>query len=105
MIERMILEVLDAPKGKRIIIDTDMPTLRGTLTDEMTALKLGIRFKESLYYMIDRTNDCGVTESDRWHISTPCDGYLEISTNEMLLKFIDRIKTTCPDAAIWIESF
>ena len=41
MIEKMMLEVLDAPKSVRIIIDTNLPALCGNLLDTIEELGNG----------------------------------------------------------------
>lgn len=91
MIEEMILEVLDAPKKLRIIIDTQLPSL--------------CDISETLYYMIDRSDDCGETVIDKWHISSSAGGMVEIPTHGQLLDFVEQITRHCPDAKIWVEDY
>lgn len=105
MIEKMMLEVLDAPKSVRIIIDTNLPALCGNLSDTIEELDNGVEMSDTMYYMIDRSPDQGETVSDMWHISTSCGGGFEIPTNAMLLSFVKLITDHCKDPKIWVESF
>lgn len=105
MIEKMMLEVLDAPTSVRIIIDTRLPSLIGNISDTIESISNGEEIWDTLYYMIDRSPDCGMTKSDMWHVSNSCGGGLEIPSNALLLDFIERITDHCKDPKIWVESF
>lgn len=104
-IEKMLLEVLDAPTSVRIIIDTNLPALCGNLSYTIEELGDGVEISDSMYYMIDRSPDQGKTVSDMWHVSNSCGGGLEIPSNALLLDFIERITDHCKAAKIWIESY
>ena len=104
MIEKMMLEVLDAPKSVRIIIDTKLPALYYP-QETIENMGNGEEISDTLYYMIDRSPDQGKTASDMWHVSNSCGGGLEIPSNALLLDFIERITDYCTDAKIWIESY
>ena len=104
MIEKMLLEVLDAPKSVRIIIDTKLPALDNP-QETIENMCNGEEILDTLYYMIDRSPDQGKTESDVWYVSTSCGGGFEIPSNRILLDFIKRITDHCKDPKIWVESF
>ena len=105
MIEKMMLEVLDAPKSVRIIIDTNLPALSGNISDTIEELGNGEEISDTIYYMIDRSPDQGETVSDMWHISTSCGGGFEIPSHAFLIGFINQITCHCKDAKIWVESY
>lgn len=105
MIEKMMLEVLDAPKSVRIIIDTNLPALCGNLSDTIEELDNGVEMSDTMYYMIARSPDQGETVSDMWHVSTSCGGGFEIPTNAMLLSIVKLITDHCKYPKIWVESF
>lgn len=105
MIEKMMLEVLDAPKSVRIIIDTNLPALCGNISDTIEEIGNGEKISDTMYYMIDRSPDQGETVSDVWHVSTSCGGGIEIPTNVLLIDFINQITCCCKDAKIWVESY
>lgn len=104
MIEKMMLEVLDAPQRVRIIIDTKLPALNN-VQDTIEELGYGEKISDTIYYMIDRSPDQGETVSDMWHVSNSCGGGFEIPSNNLLLDFIEQITDHCKDAKIWVESF
>lgn len=105
MIEKMMLEVLDAPESKRIIIDTELPALSGNTSDAIEELGWGEKISDTLYYMIDRSPDQGETVSDIWHVSNSCGGGIDIPTHALLMDFINQITDRCKDAKIWVESY
>lgn len=105
MIEEMMLEVLDAPKSVRIIIDTNLPALSNNISDTIEELGNGEKISDTLYYMIDRSPDQGETVSDVWYVSNSCGGGIEIPSHAILIGFIKRITDHCKDAKIWIESY
>lgn len=104
MIEKMMLEVLDAPKSVRIIIDTKLPALNNP-QETIENLGNGEEISDTLYYMIDRSPDQGETESDVWFVSNSCGCGFEIPSHALLLDFIKRITDHCKDAKIWVESY
>ena len=104
-IEKMLLEVLDAPKSVRIIIDTNLPALCGNLSGTIEELGNGEEISDTIYYMIDRSPDQGETVSDMWHVSTSCGGGFEIPSHKLLIDFIAQITDHCKDPKIWVESF
>lgn len=105
MIEKMMLEVLDAPESVRITIDTELPALSGNISDTIEKLGNDEKISNTLYYMIGRSPDQGETVSDVWHVSNSCGCGIEIPTNVLLIEFINQITCRCKDAKIWIESY
>lgn len=105
MIEKMMLEVLDAPESVRIIIDTKLPALSGDISDTIDELADGEEITDTIYYMIDRSPDQGETVSDMWYVSTSCGGGFAFPSNKLLLDFIGRITSRCKDAKIWVEPY
>lgn len=104
MIEKMMLEVLDAPNSVRIIIDTNLPALNNP-QETIENLSDEEEISDTLYYMIDRSPDQGETVSDVWHVSASCGGGFEIPSNKYLLDFIERITKYCKLPEIWVESY
>lgn len=103
-IERMMLDVLDAPNSLRVIIDTKLPTIDST-PEAIESLSYGEEFPDTLYYMIDRSPDQGETASEMWKVSASSGGWFEIPAHALLLKFVKRITNECPNAKIWVESY
>lgn len=101
----MVLEVLDKPHTLRIIVDTQLPTLAGDSEYNLDEIRYGEDFSDTLYYMIDRSDDMGETVSDKWHITNSCGGAIVVPTHALLLDFIERITSHCPDATIWVETY
>lgn len=91
MIEQLLLEVLDAPTEKRIVIETDLPVF-----DDVD---------NNLYYMIDRSPDQGDTTSDKWHVSTNVDSLRTFDTHKEVLSLAKKIMAAANEADIRIESF
>lgn len=103
-IEQMVLDVLDDPTGLRIIVDTKLPALLDGSIDVHKMIMDDV-VEESLYYMIDRTSDCGQTVSDEWHITNSVGGGLVIPTNGWLVIFIENLLHRCKDAVVHTESY
>lgn len=91
MIEKMILEVLDNPKDKRIIVGTKLPSL-----DE---------FSPRLYYMIGRSPDCGDTIADMWFVTPSIGNEITFKSHELLLEFIMKLDDACKDLKCYVESY
>lgn len=91
MIEQLLLEVLDAPTEKRIVIETDLPVF-----DDVGS---------NLYYMIDRSPDQGDAASDKWHVSTNFGSLRTFDTHKEVLSLAKKIMAAANEADIRIESF
>lgn len=99
-----MLEVLDAPTKLRIIVDTKIPALTD-IAMTIENLTDGNDIEDTMYFMIDRTNDVGITESKEWYVSSSCSECFTIPTNAMVLDFIDNVVRKCNDAKVWVETY
>lgn len=87
-----MLQVLDDPKQLRIIVYTNIPTLES----------IG---EENLYYMIDRSEDCGETVADHWHVTNSDGTGCKFGTNEEVFNFMQSLAATGVTLKVHTETY
>ena len=92
-IEAMLLEVIEKPTELRVILQTEIPCLYGDSCNE------------HVYYMFDRTDDCGETACDEWIINSSDGGGCRIKSHMEVRELIYKIIAGLKDYKIYIDSY
>lgn len=87
-----MLEVLDNPKEKRIIVETCIPNLA--------------RIDEQVYYMIDKTYGCGeeVIEGTEWYVTNSEEVGTQAPENQAVILLFSQFPDECIER-IYVESY
>lgn len=96
----MLLEVLDAPKDVRIVIDTKLPRT----SDPNKVVDLDdFDEDDTLTYLVDKSD--GESEVfDKWKITSYDGGWWESSSSVKVANFIMHIATSC-NANVYVDGY
>lgn len=91
-LQECMLAVLDNPKNKRIVVETNIPSLA--------------QIGETIYYMIDKTYGCGdeLIEGNEWQVTNNEGAGTNAPDNQSVILFFSQFPDECIDR-IYVESY